>query len=435
MTARPDDPVQWLYDLQHSGLKLGLDNIRRLLSCMGRPERGFTPVLIGGTNGKGSVAAMMDAVLRACGVRAGMFTSPHLVRLNERIRIDGRDIETPELHRQLQAVRQVMEQGMADGRIPVQPSFFETITATALRSIRDSGVTIGLLEIGLGGRLDATNAVDNAELSVIVSVDYDHTKCLGPTLTKIAGEKGGIIKEGRPVVCGVRQDIPKQVLRKIALERSAPWIDVLERSERFRGRDRLPAIRTSGGNEYTGLRLSLPGDHQWHNACCALVALETLAERKRFRLTAGGVARGLAATRWAGRLQTVPGTPALLLDGAHNAAGVAALTRYLQEQYQGVRPVLLFGATREKDLDQVLRPLAPYASGLVASRPEINRAMDPERIVEYGAGCFKPVLLRSEPDEALETARDLAGPDGMVLVAGSLYLVGRILELLENGMD
>jgi dihydrofolate synthase/folylpolyglutamate synthase len=434
MTAGSNDPVQWLYDLQHSGIKLGLENIRQLLECMGHPEEHFTPVLIGGTNGKGSVTAMMDAILRACGVRVGMFTSPHLVRINERIRINGLDIATPDLERHLNAVRNVMEQGMADGRITVQPSFFETIAATAIRSIRKSGVTVGLLEIGLGGRLDATNAVDNAELSIIVSIDYDHTKSLGPTLTGIAFEKGGIIKEGKPVVCGVHQEKPRQVLQEIARQRSAPFIDILERSELCTGNDALPLIRTDG-NEYSGLRLALQGEHQWHNARCAIVALEALATVAGFRLTADGVARGLADTRWAGRLQTVPGTPVLLLDGAHNPAGVATLTRFLKESYRGVKPVLLFGATREKELDQVLQPLAPYVSGLVASQPEINRAMEATRIADYSRDLFTPVLRHPSPKNALQAARDLAGPDGMVLVAGSLYLVGRILELLENGKD
>jgi dihydrofolate synthase/folylpolyglutamate synthase len=401
---------------------------------MGHPERQFRPVLIGGTNGKGSVTAMMDAILRACGVRTGMFTSPHLVRLNERIRIDGLDITTPDLELQLKAVRKVMEQGLADGRISVQPSFFETITATAIRSIQESGVSVGLLEIGLGGRLDATNAVDNADLAIIVSIDYDHTKSLGPTLTEIAGEKAGIIKEGKPVICGVRRQEPRQVLLKVAEERSAPFIDVLQESRLSTGSDGLPCIATAR-REYRGLRLALQGEHQWHNARCALVALERLADIEDFRLTAEAVACGLAETRWAGRLQTVPGNPSLLLDGAHNPAGVATLTRFLQEQYENVKPVLLFGATREKDLDQVLNPLAPYVSGLVASRPDINRAMEPEQIVEYGRDRFDPVLLRPEPEDALTAARELAGADGMVLVAGSLYLVGRIMEIIENRMD
>ena len=434
MAAGSNDPIQWLYDLQHGAIKLGLENIRQLLECMGRPEEGFKPVLIGGTNGKGSVTAMMDAVLGACNVRSGMFTSPHLVRLNERIRIDGRDITTTELEKQLAAVRQVMEQGMADGRISVQPSFFETITATAIRSMRQSGVAIGLLEIGLGGRLDATNAVDNAELAVIVSIDYDHTKSLGSTLTEIAGEKGGIIKEGKAVVCGVRREVPRQVLKEIAARRSAPFIDVHEASELTTGSDGLPLIRTTAA-AYPGLRLSLEGEHQWHNARCAVLALENLAGVAGFRLTPVAVARGLAGTRWAGRLQTVPGNPSLLLDGAHNPAGVATLTRYLKSRYQGVKPVLLFGATREKDLDQVLAPLAPYVSGLVASRPEINRAMEPDQVADYARDRFDPVLLRPSPRDALEAARDLAGENGMVLVAGSLYLVGRIMELLENGSD
>ncbi len=455
MSIGPTDPVKWLYDLQHSGMKLGLTNIRQLLDCLGRPEERFTPVLIAGTNGKGSVTAMLDAMLLESGVRSGMFTSPHLVRLNERIRIDGRDIPTGDLHRQLNHVRRVIDRGVAAGEIETRPSFFETIAAAAIQELHDREVKVGLLEIGLGGRLDATNAVA-AALSVIVSIDYDHTKNLGPTLEEIAGEKGGIIKEGKPLVCAVAQEAPRKVLRKMAAERNARFVDVLERSElleqpdegtgyradRRTGIGATRRIRPAGGGirtirtgrqQYPGLRLSLPGDHQWHNARTAVVALEELASILGFEVDPGAVARGLAATRWAGRLQTVPGEPAILLDGAHNPAGVTALTEHLERRPSSApRPVLLFGATREKDLDKVLAPLAPYVDGLVASRPDIHRAMEPERIQEYAAGRFEPVLLRPEADEALAAARKLAGRSGLVLVAGSLYLVGRVLSLLEE---
>jgi dihydrofolate synthase/folylpolyglutamate synthase len=430
MTAQPYDPVQWLYDLQHSGMKLGLDNIRQALDVMGRPEESFTPVLIGGTNGKGSVTAMLDAMLRACGVRSGMFTSPHLVRVNERIRIDGRDIPTDELHRRLDTVRNFMEEGIAAGRIAVQPSFFETMTATAILALHKSKVQVGLLEVGLGGRLDATNAVA-AALSVIVSIDYDHTKNLGPTLEDIAGEKAGIIKEGMPLVCAVRRKAPRDVLVKIAAERNAPYLDVMERSELGEKPGGVRTIRTGNGN-YTGLRLALHGNHQWHNARTAVVALEQLAGIIGFRIDPDAVAQGLASTRWDGRLQSIPGKPDMLLDGAHNPAGVAALTDYMKKHHAGERPVLLFGATREKDLNQVLAPLAPYVSGLVATRPDINRAMEPEVIRDYGTGRFEPVLLHHEPQDAVAAARELAGPDGLVLVAGSLYLVGCILAVLEE---
>jgi len=430
MTVQSYDPVQWLYDLQHSGMKLGLDNIRQALDVMGRPEESFTPVLIGGTNGKGSVTAMLDAMLRACGVRSGMFTSPHLVRVNERIRIDGRDIPTEELHRRLDTVRGFLEEGIAEGRIAVQPSFFETMTATAIHALHKSKVQAGLLEVGLGGRLDATNAVA-AALSVIVSIDYDHTKNLGPTLEDIAGEKAGIIKEGRPLVCAVRRKAPRDVLVKIAAERNAPYLDVMERSELVEEPGGARTIRTGNGN-YTGLRLALHGDHQWHNARTAVIALEQLAGILGFGIDPDAVTQGLASTRWAGRLQSIPGKPDMLLDGAHNPAGVAALTDYMKKHHAGARPVLLFGATREKDLDQVLAPLAPYVSGLVATRPDINRAMEPEVIRDYAAGRFEPVLLHHEPQDAVATARKLAGPDGLVLVAGSLYLVGCILAVLEE---
>jgi dihydrofolate synthase/folylpolyglutamate synthase len=373
---------------------------------------------------------MLDAMLRECGVRSGMFTSPHLVRVNERIRIDGQDIPTCELHSRLDTVRGFIEEGIAAGRIEVQPSFFETMTATAIHSLQTARVQAGLLEVGLGGRLDATNAVA-AALSVIVSIDYDHTKNLGPTLEGIAGEKAGIIKEGRPLVCAVRRKGPRDVLVKIAAERNAPYLDVMEQSELVEEPGGVRTIRTANGI-YTGLRLALCGDHQWHNARTAIVALEQMADIMGFTIEPDAVARGLASTRWAGRLQSIPGKPDMLLDGAHNPAGVAALTDYMKQHHAGTRPVLLFGATREKDLDQVLAPLAPYVSGLVATRPDINRAMEPEQIQEYGQGKFEPVLLHHEPEEAVAAARKLAGPDGMVLVAGSLYLVGRILAVLEE---
>jgi dihydrofolate synthase/folylpolyglutamate synthase len=205
----------------------------------------------------------------------------------------------------------------------------------------------------------------------------------------------------------------------------------MERSELVEEPGGARTIRTGNGN-YTGLRLALHGDHQWHNARTAVIALEQLAGIIGFRIDPYAVAQGLASTRWDGRLQSIPGKPDMLLDGAHNPAGVAALTDYMKKHHAGARPVLLFGATREKDLNQVLAPLAPYVSGLVATRPDINRAMEPEVIRDYGAGRFEPVLLHPEPQDAVAAARKLAGPDGLVLVAGSLYLVGCILAVLEE---
>ena len=219
--------VDWLYGLQHLGVKLGLDNIRGLLEELGRPDRAYPSVLIGGTNGKGSVGAMLQAMVSAAGLRTGLFTSPHLMQLNERIRIAGRDIEDDDLARQLGRMRETIDAAREAGRLEAHPSFFEVITATALQTFRDEGVELGLLEVGLGGRLDATNAVD-ATLSVVVSVDLDHTKTLGPTVAHIAYEKGGIVKPGRVTVSGVVRQPAIDVLRATCAERGSTMVDALK---------------------------------------------------------------------------------------------------------------------------------------------------------------------------------------------------------------
>jgi dihydrofolate synthase/folylpolyglutamate synthase len=424
------DPVAWLYSLQGLGIKLGLDNIRTLLDRIGHPELSYHKVLVGGTNGKGSVCAMLEAMLGRHGLRTGMFTSPHLVRPNERVRIDGEDLPDADLHRILSWIREAIESGMSAGRLDVHPSFFETITATALQAFHEARVDVGILEVGMGGRLDATNAGD-ADLSVVVTVGLDHTKSLGATLEKIAFEKGGIIKPDRPVVSGVLRENPRSVLMGIARDRGARWVDAHARCSLEEDPCGESFTLVTPGERYGGLMLSLAGRHQRENARVALVALEELASVAGFRPDPEAVAAGLAEVRWAGRLQRIPGHPEILLDAAHNPDGTVILADYLKT-WSGPPPVLLFGATREKDLDEVLLPLAPYVRGLVASRPAVNRAMEPERIVEYARPHFDPVVLRPEAAEALETARDLAGPEGTVLIAGSLYLVGNVMAAMER---
>jgi dihydrofolate synthase/folylpolyglutamate synthase len=429
MPVAADDPVEWLYSLQQLGIKLGLDNIRALLGCLGHPESAYRKVLVGGTNGKGSVGAMLESILRAWGVRAGMFTSPHLVRPNERIRIDGADVSNDELHRLLNQTRDSIARGIADGVFEAHPSFFETITATALQAFREAGIDVGVLEVGLGGRLDATNATE-PDLSVIVTVDLDHTKTLGGTLEQIATEKGGIIKRGRPLVSGVTHVVPRGVLRRICEERDARWIEAHRAARIVDGPDGTFTLETAAGS-YPDLRLSLAGRHQRENARVAVVALEELGEILGREPDPAAVARGLATTRWAGRLEWLPGRPGILLDGAHNAAGIATLADYLSRR-EGPRPILVFSTTREKDLDQVLLPLLRYVDGVVATRSSIARVMEPELVYRYADGKLPMVELHDAPADALAAARSLAGPDGAVLVAGSLYLVGNVLACLED---
>jgi dihydrofolate synthase/folylpolyglutamate synthase len=427
-----EDMIQWLYDLQHFGIKLGLDNIRGVLEILGRPERSYASAHIAGTNGKGSVAAMIDSMLDACGVASGLNTSPHLVRPHERIRIAGRDIEDDELQERLRAMRTKIEAAIAQGKLEAHPSFFEVITATALQAFADHEMRAAVLEVGLGGRLDATNAVD-ADVAVIVSIGLDHTKTLGPTEEQIAGEKAGIIKPGQPVVYGATQPHVIEVLRDVCRERGATLIDGRE-AVRLLDEDGDQFTLESDRRRYDGLRCALPGRHQIDNARIALAAFELLMERLDLEPSPEGVAAGLANVRWAGRLQWLEpsdGRPAFLLDGAHNPAGIAAVASYLHGQTRP-RPVLLTGATSGKPLAELFGPLGPLVDGVVVTRPPVDRGLEPEQVAGEIAPLFGKTEAVSDTAAALERACELAGDEQYVLVTGSLYLVGEILGLITH---
>lgn len=424
------DAVRWLYGLQHSGIKLGLDNIRALLDLLGHPERSYPSVLIAGTNGKGSVAAMLEAMLRAHGIRAGMYSSPHLVRPTERIRIGGEDISAAELDRLLVETRARLERGVERGTLAVQPSFFETMTAVALQAFKEGGVECAVLEVGMGGRLDATNAVD-AAMGVVVTIDYDHVEHLGGTIERIAGEKAAIAKPGKPLVSGVAQDEARAILRAAADRAGAELVEARRLADVHDLADGRFEIRTPQ-RTYSDLRPPLRGRHQRDNARVAIVALQTLGSELGFEVDAARAREGLASTRWPGRLQWIEAKPPLMLDGAHNAAGAEALAEFLASQASRRRAVLLFGLTKDKEAQGIVGPLAERVDAVVVTRARVERAAEPEDVARSFRDLVKRVEVVRDPAEALERARLLALPDGYVLVAGSLYLVGEVLGLIED---
>jgi len=427
-------PVAWLYALQSLGIKLGLEGIRALLELLDRPDRAFPILLVGGTNGKGSVSAMLDALFQAHGRRTGLYTSPHLVRPGERIRLFGADISPRDLDRLLVQVRDACERGVATGALATQPSFFEVMTAAALLAFRDAAVDLAVLEVGLGGRLDATNATEPV-VSTIVTVDLDHTAQLGDTLAAIAAEKAGIIRRSRALVSGVRQREALAVLRARCATMSATFIDARTAVGIEDGPRGTFSLRTPVA-EYDDLRLPLPGSHQRENARVAAATLEAAAGALGFEIRPAAVRDGLAATRWPGRLQIVPGRPTLLLDGAHNPAGAEALAVHLAERAASgePKPMLLFGSMKDKDLAGMLRPLSPHVARMIATRPDIPRAMDSGELAKAASELGLEAEAVSGAAAALERARVLAGDDGLVLVAGSLYLIGEVLAALE-GLD
>ncbi len=425
------DPVCWLYSLQTRGIKLGLEGIRSLLDLLGRPEEAFPSVLVGGTNGKGSVSAMLDAILAAAGRRTGLYTSPHLMRPNERIRVAGEDVGAPELDALLLRVRAACEEGLARGALAAHPSFFEVITAAAMLAFRDAKVDAAVLEVGLGGRLDATN-VASPVASVIVTVDLDHVAQLGSTLEAIAAEKAGIARRGRPVVTGVVEKAPLRVIRERCREAGAFLIEAVRVASIEDGPDGTFAV-TTATRRYGDLRLALAGAHQRENARVAIVALEAAAPELGIVPRAEDVRRGLRAVRWPGRLQSMGGDPPVLLDGAHNPAGARALASHL-DQIGAPPPVLVFAVMRDKAIEPILEPLASRAATVIATRPHVERAADADAVAAVAARWTRAEAI-ADPVAALARARDLArqGPAGtQVLVAGSLYVVGEILSTLTD---
>jgi dihydrofolate synthase/folylpolyglutamate synthase len=424
--------VDWLYGLQHFGIKLGLDNIRALLDVLERPQQSYRSVHVAGTNGKGSVAAMLDAMLAAAGKRSGLFTSPHLVRPNERIRLLGNDIDDRELNRGLATMRKVIETSCADGTLEAHPSFFEVITATALDAFRRHSMDAAVLEVGLGGRLDATNAV-HADVGVVVSIGLDHVKTLGPTIEKIAVEKAGIVKPGMPVISGVAQPTARDILAEACARSGAEFIDgharvVLEKNDRgtltFRGEHGV----------YDNLRVALDGPHQIDNARIAVAAFECLMERFGETVEARVVREGLARVRWPGRLQWIDrgNQPRILIDGAHNPEGIRCIAAHLDEHPLPEGSVLLFGATRGKSLATLLEPLSRHCRSIVIGQPPIERGLDPQEVALAAGPFFDSVIAAPSNSAALSLAEALVGAKGSIFVTGSLYLVGDVMGLLEK---
>lgn len=421
--------LAWLVGLERFGIVLDLGVTLHLLGLLGRPERRFAAVHVAGTNGKGSTCAFAESLLRATGRRVGLYTSPHLTRLEERIRIDGREVETDDLARLVTELRALLDANpvpaSAGGRYP---TFFEFTTALAFAAFARAGVDIAVVEVGLGGRLDATNALA-PRVSVITNIDLDHTDLLGGTLEAIADEKLGIVKRGVPVVTAERRAslLPRFVARCAAIE--AP-LHVLAEGD---GSTLAPvrpwvARRTDGSMAYRGLALDLDdlrpglvGGHQVDNAGLALLALETIGA---LPADEAAIRRALADTRWPGRLEQVLARPRVVLDGAHNAAGVDRLVRALREDFRYGRLILVASVMADKPVEAMLARLAPLASLVVATRASIPRAAAPARVAEAALRAGARAVVAPDVPAALEVALAEAREDDLVLVAGSLFAVG-----------
>ncbi|MBI4690763.1 MAG: bifunctional folylpolyglutamate synthase/dihydrofolate synthase [Nitrospirae bacterium] len=453
-----DNTINYLYGLQKYGIKLGLDNIARLLSCFGNPQNSFRSIHIAGTNGKGSTSAMTASILQAAGLKIGLFTSPHLVSFTERIRVDGKEITESEVISLTEDIRGALRdkgntplnppllRGELKGGVmhhELNPTFFEFVTAMDFLYFKRRNVDWAVVETGMGGRLDATNVLI-PEVSIITTISYDHKEFLGNTISAIAVEKAGIIKEGIPVVCAAQENEAADIIRKRAEERSSPLY--------IYGKDFGGTLRASsmdgiafdyGDSDCTisDIFVPLTGEYQLVNAClaikAAMLALQNMMHDTRYTIypplspfTKGGSKRryhessilnhascimhrescireGLAATRWPGRLEFVSDNPPILIDGAHNPSAAGVLAETLQKNFlqRYNKLILILGIMSDKDIKGIMTPLLSIASEIILTSPQYERAAPPDILSGYaGSLGFKNIHIAPTIKTAIETA-------------------------------
>ncbi len=422
--------------------KFDLDHMRVLLRALDYPERRFPSVLIAGTNGKGSTAATLASILKASGLRTGLYTSPHLIRINERIRINGEEISDDEFALLHDMIDRTAERLVGESELPWHPSFFEMLTAIAFEYFSRKKIDIAVLEVGMGGRLDATNVID-PQISVITDISLDHQKFLGNTVTEIAREKAGIIRRGGIVVTLPQQPQANDVIGNTILDLEAqavsavPYVPPVAPSTQYRvANTELGRAIFRYPLEVMGERIlvetPLVGRHQLRNVALAIAAAEELSHRG-FAITADSIEHGIRETHWPGRFQVispVKGAPEYVLDVAHNPAGAWALRSTLSGAYENRSLTFVFGAMRDKAIGEIAEILFPLAERVIATRADNPRSATSGEIREAAAHTSAAIEQAPNVAAALERARVLAGSNGVVVVTGSIYIVGEAMQSL-----
>jgi len=412
--------------------------MRVLTEALGHPERRFPSIIVAGTNGKGSTSAMLASILRQAGYRTGLYTSPHLVRVNERIAIDGESISDPEFAEMHGRIEEISLNLMQTGKLEQHPSFFETLTAMAFEHFASSDVDIAVLEVGIGGRLDATNVADPL-LSVITDISLDHTEWLGDTLTEIAREKAGIIHRNGTLVTLPQHPEVNDAIGEVVRMLSAGVVNastyvppITPASEAFQDesgaapRNRYP-LDILG--EQVMIDSRLVGRHQLRNTALAISAAVELRQSFGYKISAQQIATGIASTRWPGRFQVIAGSPEIVLDVAHNPDGAWALRSALTSRYDGRPVTIIFGAMRDKAIAEIGEILFPLGEKVIATRVNSPRAASADEIRELTAHVGTPIISAESLRQAIEIARQGHRP---VVITGSVYLVGAALEHLQS---
>lgn len=432
------DPIAYIHTPRWQESRYGLERTRELLERLGSPHERLRFVHVAGTNGKGSTCAFMESMLRHAGYCTGLFTSPYIKEFEERIRVSGRNISRRELTEVTLAVKEAAE-AMED-----HPTEFELMTAVAFLHFERSGCDIVIAEVGLGGRLDSTNVIDEPEVSVIARIGLDHTELLGDTLADVAAEKAGIVKEGCPVVSWPQDPEAMRVVDLRAAERGAslhiPDFSRLAIGSKPTEVDPFWEFSYAGVD---GVRIGLLGSYQPANAVLALEAISVLRDERGWDIPEAAVRKGLARTRWPGRFDPIGQAPLFVVDGGHNAQGARALAKTLEELFPDVRPTFLMGVLADKDYATMIAEVLPCAGAFVCITPDSPRALPAASLAEQvarmaldaGRGDEVPVEVAADVRSGVDAAIESAGEDGMVVAFGSLYSIAEVERAHAEAMS
>jgi dihydrofolate synthase / folylpolyglutamate synthase len=419
---------------QAAAAKFDLQNIGVLAERLGRPDRAYPTAHIAGTNGKGSTAAFLESILRQAGLRTGLYTSPHLARINERIRLSGEEIDDGSFASLLTRIQDLIEELLAKGRLRAHPTYFECLTAMAMAHFAEERVDFAVFEVGLGGRLDATNILEPT-ITIITRVDFDHENFLGHSLSEIAGEKAGILKPNVQAIVAEQREEAREVILARAKEVSAPLTEV---RAAYRLEEKKPVGRCARATAYellTGwtceLVPGLPGRFQLQNALNAVAAARALVAAG-YQIGDDAIARGIGEAEWLGRLEKLQAKPDLYLDGAHNPSAAQELAGFWRENFADGKLWLVYGALRDKAVDEIAGLLFPLAHEVILTEPRTSRAISARQLEELTAHYAGNVRVMAEAEQAVEYAVSKAGPEDAVFVTGSLYLVGQIRQWWTN---
>ncbi|MGG2468357.1 bifunctional folylpolyglutamate synthase/dihydrofolate synthase [Paraclostridium bifermentans] len=427
-----NEALQFIHESHKFGMRLGLDNIKKLLELLGDPQNNLKIIHVAGTNGKGSTCSFISSILKESGYKVGLYTSPFLETFTERIRVNGENISEEEVGKIVSLIKEKIEIMVSEGYS--YPTEFEIVTAMAFYYYNQEKVDFVALEVGLGGRYDATNVIDKPVVSAITSISLDHTGILGDTLGKIAFEKGGIIKEDCPTIVYPQQEEASEVIKNICAEKKSKYIECDFKNIEIKSSNINSQIYNCNinGKELRDLEIKLIGDHQIKNSIVALNVIEYLNDIKITNISEENIRKGLLETKWPGRIEKISENPMFIIDGAHNEEGAKSLANSIDKYFENKNKILVIGMLEDKDIESVLDLLIPKFNKVITTTPDNPRAIDANKLKEKIERYNIEVTCEPNIKEAVDYALKISNKDDVIISAGSLYMIGNVRTIIVN---